>query len=159
MCATVQSLRNFRPQWFKDGIAHVLFTLERETVPWTKAPSIYQFVKTDEQRKILEYFSSSIEYGRPLLLPPEVPADRVQLIRRAFDATMKDPAFLEEAEKLGMSTLMLASASGPKIAAATPGLSGTWRIEICASSLEKAMPVTTCCSMISLSSQISVPGG
>jgi len=102
MCATVQSLRNFRPQWFKDGIAHVLFTLERETVPWTKAPSIYQFVKTDEQRKILEYFSSSIEYGRPLLLPPEVPADRVQLIRRAFDATMKDPAFLEEAEKLGM---------------------------------------------------------
>ena len=54
---------------------------------------------------------------------------------------------------------MLASASGPKIAAATPGLSGTWRIEICASSLEKAMPVTTCCSTISSSSQISVPGG
>ena len=58
-----------------------------------------------------------------------------------------------------MSTLMLASASGPKIAAATPGLSGTWRSEICASSLEKAMPVTTCCSTISSSSQISVPGG
>ena len=58
-----------------------------------------------------------------------------------------------------MSTLMLASASGPKMAAATPGLSGTWRIEICASSFENAMPVTTCCSMISLSSQISVPGG
>ena len=58
-----------------------------------------------------------------------------------------------------MSTLMLASASGPKIAAATPGLSCTRRIEICASSLEKAMPVTICCSMISLSSQMSVPDG
>ena len=58
-----------------------------------------------------------------------------------------------------MSTLMLASASGPKIAAATPGLSATRRIEICASSLEKAMPVTTCCSTISSSPQISVPGG
>jgi tripartite-type tricarboxylate transporter receptor subunit TctC len=102
MCATVQSLRNFRPQWFKDGTAHVLFTLEHEPVPWTKAPSIYQFVKTEEQRKVLEYFSSSIEYGRPLLLPPEVPADRVQLLRRAFDATVKDQAFLEEAHKLGM---------------------------------------------------------
>jgi hypothetical protein len=102
MCATVQSLRNFRPQWFKDGTAHVLFTLEHEPVPWTKAPSIYQFVKTEEQRKVLEYFSSSIEYGRPLLVPPEVPADRVQLLRRAFDATVKDQAFLEEAHKLSM---------------------------------------------------------
>ena len=30
--------------------------------------------------------------GRPLLLPPEVPADRVQLLRRAFDATVNDPS-------------------------------------------------------------------
>ena len=58
-----------------------------------------------------------------------------------------------------MSTLMLASASGPKIAAATPGLSCTLRTEICASSLEKAMPLTTCCSTISSSPQMSVPGG
>ena len=58
-----------------------------------------------------------------------------------------------------MSTLMLASASGPKIAAATPGLSSIWRTEIWASSLEKAMPVTTWLSMISSSLQISVPGG
>ena len=58
-----------------------------------------------------------------------------------------------------MSTLILASASGPKIAAATPGLSSIWRTEIWASSLEKAMPVTTWLSMISSSLQISVPGG
>ena len=56
-----------------------------------------------------------------------------------------------------MSTLMLASASGMKIAAATPGLSATSRKVICASSREKAMPVTTSCSMISSSSQMSVP--
>ncbi len=58
-----------------------------------------------------------------------------------------------------MSTLILAAASGPKIEAATPGLSSIWRTEICASSLEKAMPVTTWFSMISSSPQISVPGG
>src|ERR1700709_1649001 len=58
-----------------------------------------------------------------------------------------------------MSTLILASASGPKIEAATPGLSSIWRTEIWASSLEKAMPVTTWLSMISSSLQISVPGG
>ena len=45
-----------------------------------------------------------------------------------------------------------------KIAAATPGLSAMRRSVICASSLAKAMPVTTCCSMMSSSAQIRVPG-
>ena len=102
MCATVQSLRNFRPEWMRAGTARVLFTLEQDPVPWTKAPTIYQFIKTEEQRQTLSYFSSSIEYGRPLLLPPEVPADRVRTIRRAFEETLKDQAFLDEAQKLGM---------------------------------------------------------
>ena len=57
-----------------------------------------------------------------------------------------------------MSTLMLAWARGWKIAAATPGLSATLCKVICASSLEKAIPVTTCSSTISSSLQISVPG-
>jgi len=102
MCSTVQSFRNFRPDWIKSGTARVLFTLEKEPVPWTGAPTIYQFTKTDEQRQTLDYFSSSIEYGRPLLLPPEVPADRVRLLRRALEATVNDPAFREEAQKLGL---------------------------------------------------------
>ena len=57
-----------------------------------------------------------------------------------------------------MSTLMLASASGMNMAAATPGGRPPARKVICASSREKAMPVTICCSTISSSSQISVPG-
>jgi tripartite-type tricarboxylate transporter receptor subunit TctC len=40
--------------------------------------------------------------GRPIFSTPNVPADRVQVLRAAFDATMKDPAFLEEAKKLGL---------------------------------------------------------
>jgi hypothetical protein len=99
LCSTVQSFRNFRPEWLRSGTARVLFTLERDPVSWVKAPTIYKFVKTDEQRKILDYFSSSIEFGRPLLLPPGVPSARVQMLRRAFDATLKDPQFLAEADK------------------------------------------------------------
>jgi tripartite-type tricarboxylate transporter receptor subunit TctC len=101
MCSTVQSFRNFRPDWIKAGVARVLFTLEKEPVPWTGAPTIYQYVKTDEHRQTLDYFSSSIEYGRPLLLPPEVPAERVRMLRRAFEATINDPLFRDEAQKLG----------------------------------------------------------
>ena len=40
------------------------------------------------------------EFGRPFFMPPNVPAARVRRMRRAFDATMKDPEFLAEAEKL-----------------------------------------------------------
>ncbi len=99
MCSTVQSFRNFRPDWIKSGVARVLFTLEREPVPWTGAPTIYEFTKTDEQRQTLEYFSSSIEYGRPMLLPPEVPVERVRMLRRAFEATVNDPQFRERGAK------------------------------------------------------------
>src|SRR5690606_430179 len=90
-----------RPNWLRDKTAHVLFTLEREAPSWVKAPTVYKFVKTDEQRTILDFFSSSIELGRPLLLPPEVPTDRVTLLRRAFEATVNDPAFRAEAKSMG----------------------------------------------------------
>jgi tripartite-type tricarboxylate transporter receptor subunit TctC len=40
------------------------------------------------------------EYGRPYVLPPDVPAERVAALRRAFDATMRDEAFIAEAAKL-----------------------------------------------------------
>jgi tripartite-type tricarboxylate transporter receptor subunit TctC len=56
--------------------------------------------KTDADRQALILALARLEYGRPFFLPPNVPADRVNALRRAFDATMKDPAYLAEAEKL-----------------------------------------------------------
>ena len=41
-----------------------------------------------------------LDIGRPFFLPPNVPADRVAALRAAFDATMKDPDYLAEAERL-----------------------------------------------------------
>jgi tripartite-type tricarboxylate transporter receptor subunit TctC len=71
-------------------------------VPWLDAPTVYKFVKTAEQRQTLDFFSSSIEMGRPLLLPPDVPPERVTALRRAFDATVNDPQFREEAARMGL---------------------------------------------------------
>jgi hypothetical protein len=102
LCTTTQSFRNFRPDWVKSGFVRVLFTLEKDPVPWLDAPTVYKFVKTTEQRQTLDFFSSSIEMGRPLLLPPDVPPERVQALRRAFDATVNDPQFREEAKRMGM---------------------------------------------------------
>jgi len=63
-------------------------------------PLIFEFAKTPEQKQALELAVARLEFGRPFLMPPGVPADRVNAIRRAFDATMKDKEFLAEAEKL-----------------------------------------------------------
>jgi tripartite-type tricarboxylate transporter receptor subunit TctC len=102
LCLTLQSFRNARPDWLKSGVARVLFTLEHDPVPGLDAPTIYRFVKTDEQRQILDFLSSSIELGRPIMLPPEVPRDVVAVMRRAFDASMNDPLLREEATKMGL---------------------------------------------------------
>jgi tripartite-type tricarboxylate transporter receptor subunit TctC len=102
LCLTLQSFRNARPDWLKSGVARVLFTLEHDPVRGLDAPTIYRFVKTNEQRQILDFLSSSIELGRPIMLPPEVPPDIVAAMRRAFDATMNDPLLREEATKMGL---------------------------------------------------------
>jgi tripartite-type tricarboxylate transporter receptor subunit TctC len=64
------------------------------------APMALDLAKTDAERQALLLALARLEYGRPFFLPPNVPADRLQALRRAFDATMKDPAYLAEADKL-----------------------------------------------------------
>jgi tripartite-type tricarboxylate transporter receptor subunit TctC len=99
LCQTVTSIRNVRPGWIESGKLRVLFNMERTPLPNSKAPSIFSFAKTEDQRRIIGLYSSSIELGRPLVAPPGVPADRVEALRRAFQATMADPDFRADAEK------------------------------------------------------------
>ena len=63
-------------------------------------PLILDQAKTQEQKQALDLALARLEFGRPFFMPPNVPAERVAAIRRAFDATMKDKEFLAEADKL-----------------------------------------------------------
>jgi tripartite-type tricarboxylate transporter receptor subunit TctC len=63
-------------------------------------PLVLDLAKTDADRQALLLVLARLEFGRPFFLPPNVPAERVAAIRRAFDDTMKDPAFRAEAERL-----------------------------------------------------------
>lgn len=55
--------------------------------------------KSDADQQILDIIYARMQYGRPFLTPPGVPQDRVDALRTAFEATLKDPAFLAEAKK------------------------------------------------------------
>jgi tripartite-type tricarboxylate transporter receptor subunit TctC len=63
-------------------------------------PNVLDVAKTDAERDALRLVMARLDVGRPFFLPPGVPADRVAALRAAFDATMKDPDYLAEAEKL-----------------------------------------------------------
>jgi tripartite-type tricarboxylate transporter receptor subunit TctC len=99
ICQTVTAFANSARHMLDDGTVRILFTTERERVPELKVPTVFEFARTDEQRAILEFQASTLETGRPWLAPPGVPAERVAALQRAFDATMRDKAFLDEAKK------------------------------------------------------------
>ena len=99
ICQTVTAFSQSAQPMLDAGKFHILFTTERERLPRFKVPTIFEFARTDDERAILDFQASALETGRPWLAPPNVPADRIEVLRRAFDATMKDDAFLEDARK------------------------------------------------------------
>jgi tripartite-type tricarboxylate transporter receptor subunit TctC len=65
-----------------------------------QVPLAIDFAKTDEARKLIQAGIYDAEtYSRPFTLPPGTPKERVETLRNAFVATMKDPEFLAEAKK------------------------------------------------------------
>jgi tripartite-type tricarboxylate transporter receptor subunit TctC len=94
-----------RRQWIESGRMRVMFNMEHERVAGLEAPTIFEFIKSEEERQVMAFFSSSMELGRPLMAPPGVPADRVARLRAAFDAVVKDAAFLQEAAAMGFEVM------------------------------------------------------
>lgn len=69
----------------------------------SNVPLAIDYAKTDEARRLLKYGIHDIAtITRPYFLPPGTPKDRVQLLRRAFSDTLKDPEFLAEAKKTNL---------------------------------------------------------
>ena len=77
----------------------VTFAADQPDLP-KDLPYIGKFVKTIEQKELLDIFGASGDLGRPIIVSKQVPADRVKILRDAFDATMKDPEFLADAKKM-----------------------------------------------------------
>jgi tripartite-type tricarboxylate transporter receptor subunit TctC len=65
-------------------------------------PLITNYARNDAERGALRLLASTSALSRPLLAPPELPADRVTMLRKAFDQTMQDPDFLADAKKSSM---------------------------------------------------------
>jgi tripartite-type tricarboxylate transporter receptor subunit TctC len=83
------------------GKLRILFHAEEAKVAEIPdVPSIYDLAATDEQRQLMRFVFSSVEFGRPYVLPPDVPPSRVAIMREAFADTAKDAELIGEAAKL-----------------------------------------------------------
>jgi tripartite-type tricarboxylate transporter receptor subunit TctC len=111
-----------RRPWVESGQMRVLFNFEPEPVPGLGVPTVFEFAKTDEQKKVLTFFSSNVLLGRPIMAPPDVPADRVDLLRRSFEAGMKDKALLKEADSMSFE---ITAQSGETIAKLVEDIAST----------------------------------
>jgi tripartite-type tricarboxylate transporter receptor subunit TctC len=97
------SLKSQRPAWVRDKVVNVLTQDAIEPIEeLTKlgVPHIMKYVKDDTTRKVVELILSQQVFHRSFIAPPETPPQALKILRDAFDATMKDPEFLAEAEKL-----------------------------------------------------------
>ena len=87
-----------------------------------EVPFVLDLAGSDADRQALLLALARLEYGRPFFLPPNVPQARVEALRRAFDATMKDAAYLAEADKLKVDIEPL---TGEQVAALVEQISRT----------------------------------
>jgi tripartite-type tricarboxylate transporter receptor subunit TctC len=71
----------------------------KTTVEFGKVPSVFDYVTTENDRKVLELHFKQILLGRPLAGPPGMPPERLAALRTAFMDTMKDPDLLADAQR------------------------------------------------------------
>lgn len=103
MCSSYEPLT--RQSIYKAGKLRVLFQAALTPNKDIDAPVPTKFVTNELQRQALAFVIAREELGRPFLAPPGVPQERIQALRRAFDATIKDSGFIADAEKQNFNIL------------------------------------------------------
>ena len=99
------SLSVQHPDWLQNGFIRVLVQEHDKGHPEVNrkgVPLAVDFAKSPQDRTIMELIYSSEIFGRPYILPPGVPAERVAALRKAFMDALRDPELRAEGEKLGL---------------------------------------------------------
>ena len=111
--------------WLAEKKINVLVQVARKRSPeLPDVPLLVDLAQNDGDRQVLAFMSMDNSYGRPLATTPDVPPERVAALRQAFEAAMKDPELLAEAEK---ADLKLTPTTGQEVQAQIAELMATPR--------------------------------
>jgi tripartite-type tricarboxylate transporter receptor subunit TctC len=115
ICESLDSVNSRKPDWIASGKIIVLLQAGPAPHPNLKGvPYVLDLARNAEERQVLEFLYAGQGIGRPFVAPPELPAERLKLLRDAFDATTKDPDFIADTKR---SKLELEPEDGEYLAA------------------------------------------
>ena len=98
---TTSTVRSTLDAPYKEGkILLVAQAGAKKDPGFPEVPNILDEAKTPEARQSLQLLFGALDLGRPYAVAPEVPVDRIALLRRTFVETMRDPKLIDEAKKL-----------------------------------------------------------
>jgi tripartite-type tricarboxylate transporter receptor subunit TctC len=92
-----------KPEWIRDGKLRILLQIGlKPSAELTKrgAPELWKYIKSADNRRIAELILSQQAFQRPYFVAPGTPSEYVNILRKAFDATTKDPQYLADAKKM-----------------------------------------------------------
>src|SRR5262249_47078670 len=97
------ALKVAHPDWLRDAnVATRVECAPKRPADRTDTPPVVDPPRNDEGRATLSAFMNATEVGPAFFPPPGVPADRLAALRRAFDAAMKDPELLADAQRINV---------------------------------------------------------
>jgi tripartite-type tricarboxylate transporter receptor subunit TctC len=99
----VSSIAEAQPDWIPSGKVIPLAQEALKPDPSMTAlhvPLTRDFARNDEERQVLELMYSQEVFGRPFVVPPGVPPERLSALRQAFGEAMRDPATLDDAKRM-----------------------------------------------------------
>jgi tripartite-type tricarboxylate transporter receptor subunit TctC len=98
--SSLNTVKITQRDWLEQGLIRLIvaFAPKRRS-DFASVPAVVEFGTTQEDKDVLAFYAASGEVGRAVIAPPELPAERVRMLRAAFDATMKDADYLAEIEQ------------------------------------------------------------
>jgi len=97
---SINSLRTRRPHWLKQGLIRIVLQMTEERSPdLPDVPAAGELARDEKGRQLIRAAVAGNRWARPYAGPPGMPADRLQILRKAFAETLKDPKFLAEAKQ------------------------------------------------------------
>jgi tripartite-type tricarboxylate transporter receptor subunit TctC len=101
-CGQYLGWKMVKPEWLKKGLlVHLVQLASKRSPDMPNVPLLSEFGKTASDKAVLEFVEAGLD-DRAMAAPPGVPADRVAALEKAYQETLRDPAFLADAKKLHM---------------------------------------------------------
>jgi len=100
ICESLDSVNQRKPDWIANKTVNVLLQAGTEPHPSLKGvTNVFDLARNDEERLVLEFLYAGQDIGRPFVAPPDLPPERLKMLRDAFNATMNDPEFMADVKR------------------------------------------------------------